>query len=107
MKRRLKISDLVIVIAGNDKGKKGKVLKFKGEKVVVEGVNRRKKHIKDPKKNGKKSVFEKEIGINRSNVMYCYDDKPVKLRARYEKNKKEIYIVDTNQQEKIIRTISR
>jgi large subunit ribosomal protein L24 len=107
MKSRIKVSDPVIVISGNDKGKKGKVLKFKDKKVVVEGVNIRKKYIKDPKKNGKKSEFTKEIGIDRSNVMYCYEDKPAKLRARVNEGKKEIYVVDENQQDKVIRTISK
>ena len=107
MKNRLKVEDPVIVIAGNDKGKKGKVLKFKEKKIIVEGINIRKKYLKDPKKNGKKSEFTKEIGVDRSNVMYCYEDKPAKLRARIHEGKKEIYIVDANQQEKVIRTVGK
>ncbi len=44
MKKRLRPGEEVVVIAGNDRGKTGKILSFKDERVVVEGVNVRKKH---------------------------------------------------------------
>jgi large subunit ribosomal protein L24 len=52
---KIKKNDQVLIIAGNDKGKKGKVLKSlpSKERVVVEGIALIKKHIK-PKKSGQK-----------------------------------------------------
>ena len=46
---KIKTGDTVIVISGDDKGKTGKVIKAlpKEEKVIVEGVNVNKKHVKD------------------------------------------------------------
>ena len=52
---KIKKGDQVLIISGKDRGKKGKVLKVlpKERRVVVEGVNLRKKHQK-PKKTGEK-----------------------------------------------------
>ncbi|HOS87974.1 MAG TPA: 50S ribosomal protein L24 [Candidatus Pacearchaeota archaeon] len=52
---KIKKNDQVLIISGDDKGKKGKVLKVssKNGKILVEGVNLVKKHIK-PKKSGQK-----------------------------------------------------
>lgn len=62
--------DSVIIISGKDKLKKGKVLKVfpKENKVLVEGVNIRKKHVK-PKKSGEKGeTIQVSVPINVSNV---------------------------------------
>jgi len=55
MKNKIKKGDTVLIISGKDKGKKGKVLEVfpKERKVMVEGINLRKKHQK-PKKSGEK-----------------------------------------------------
>lgn len=52
---KIKKGDTILVISGKDRGKKGKVLEsFPGEeKVIVEGINLRKKHVK-PKREGEK-----------------------------------------------------
>jgi len=63
--------DNVLVIVGNDKGKKGKVLKVfpKVNKVIVEGINLRKRHTKPSQNNPQGGIIEKEAPINASNVM--------------------------------------
>ena len=60
-----------MVIAGNDRGKTGKVLKVFPQKyrVIVEGINLRKKHTKPNQKNPQGGILEKEASINASNVM--------------------------------------
>ena len=67
---KLKKGDNVIVIAGKDKGKKGKILKVmpKEDRVLVEGVNMKKKH-KKPTKNEKGQTIEISFPITASNVM--------------------------------------
>lgn len=67
---KLKTGDKVVVIAGKSKGKEGTVLKvFKNEnKVIVEGANMVKKHIK-PNGEGTGSIVEREALIDASNVM--------------------------------------
>lgn len=67
---KIKTNDQVLIIAGNDKGKKGKVLKSLPVKsrIVVEGIALVKKHVK-PKKSGQKGqIVSAPRAINISNV---------------------------------------
>jgi large subunit ribosomal protein L24 len=68
---KLKKSDTIVVIAGNYKGKTGKILKVypKENRVIIEGVNIRKRHTKANQKNPQGGIMEKEAPINVSNVM--------------------------------------
>jgi len=68
---RIKKDDKVIVIAGKDKGKTGKVLRaFPAEnKVVVEGVNIKKKHQRATQGGQKGQIIDKTFPIDVSNVM--------------------------------------
>ena len=67
---KLKTGDKVVVIAGKSKGKEGTIISvLKDEnKVVVEGDNMVKKHIK-PNRQQSGSIVEKEAPIHASNVM--------------------------------------
>ena len=80
---KLKVGDKVIVIAGKDKGKEGKIIAKKGEKVFVEGVNMVKKHVKPNGQNENGGIFDKEAAIHVSNVMII--DPKTKKRARIAK----------------------
>ncbi|MGE5429700.1 MAG: 50S ribosomal protein L24 [Syntrophomonadaceae bacterium] len=64
-------NDNVMVISGNSKGKTGKVLKVfpKLNRVIIEGVNLRKRHTKPNQRNPQGGIVEKEAPINASNVM--------------------------------------
>jgi large subunit ribosomal protein L24 len=63
--------DLVQVIAGREKGKQGKVVRVlpKTERVVVEGVNKVKRHVKPNQLNPQGGIVEKELPLHVSNVM--------------------------------------
>lgn len=63
--------DTVLVIAGNDKGKKGKVLTIYPEKnkAVVEGINMITKHVKPSAQNTEGGRIEQEAPIHISNLM--------------------------------------
>jgi large subunit ribosomal protein L24 len=67
---KIRKGDHVIVVAGKDKGKRGSVLRrVDDERLVVEGVNRVKKHAKpNPLKNQPGGIVEKEMPIHVSNV---------------------------------------
>ena len=69
--------DLVIVIAGANKGKKGKILKVLGNRVVVEKVAMIKKHSKATQQNPQGGIVDKEGTIHISNVQ-LFDDKSSK-----------------------------
>lgn len=67
---RVRKGDRVEVIAGKDKGKKGKVLRAfpDKDKVIVEGINLIKRHTKPTQKNPQGGVSEREGAVNVSNV---------------------------------------
>jgi large subunit ribosomal protein L24 len=68
---KIKKGDTVIVLAGDDRGKTGKVLKVfpKKNRVVVEGVNFIKRSTRKSQKTQKGGIIEKEGTINVSNLM--------------------------------------
>ena len=94
-KVHVKTDDTVIVISGNDKGKKGKVLEVspKEGKVIVEGVHMVKKHVRPrpPKDNG--GIVEVEGAIYASKVMHYCSKCDAGRRAKVvEKNGKKIKV---------------
>ena len=65
--------DLVVVTKGKDKGKRGKVLRVVGQRLIVEKVNLIKRHTKASQKNPQGGIIEKEGTIAISNVL-LWDD---------------------------------
>ncbi len=70
-KLHIKKGDNVVVIAGDNKGKKGRVLEIitKSERALVEGVNMMKKHTKPNAKTPQGGIVEKEAPVHISNLM--------------------------------------
>lgn len=66
-----KVGDKVVVIAGKDKGKEGKIIKTlkNDNKVVVEGINMVTKHVKPSAQNENGGIIKVEAPIHASNVM--------------------------------------
>ncbi|EGS34863.1 50S ribosomal protein L24 [Megasphaera hutchinsoni] len=83
-KLHVKKGDTVIVIAGKEKGKKGKVIEAlpKKERVVVEGLNLVKRHTKPSQNNPQGGILTKEAPIHVSNVMLVDPEsgKPTRVR---------------------------
>jgi large subunit ribosomal protein L24 len=71
IKLKIKKGDIVMIIAGNYKGKSGRVLSvdYDTNKVLVEGINIIKKHTKPNAKNSKGGIIKKEAPVHISNVM--------------------------------------
>jgi len=92
---QIKVGDTVVIIAGKDKNTKdkkgnlvpttGKVLKVypKTDRVVVEGVNKVKKHLKPTQQNQSGTIEEKEAPIHVSNVMLLDPKENVPTRIGY------------------------
>ena len=70
MARAIKINDTVAVVAGKEKGKRGRVLMVLPEKgrVIVEKVNFIKRHTKPSQKHRQGGIIEREGAIHLSNV---------------------------------------
>ena len=90
----IKKNDSVLVLTGEDSGKKGRVLSVLGKKdrIVVEGLNIIKRHMKPSKKYSQGGIIEKEAPIERSNVMLVCPkcDKPTKIGNKILENGKKI-----------------
>ena len=71
MARHVRKGDTVMVIAGDDKGKTGEVLRVdpKRHKVLVQGVNRVYRHLRPSRKNPRGGRIQKELPIDISNVL--------------------------------------
>ena len=87
---KLKVGDKVRVMVGKDKGKEGKITRtFKDEnKVIVEGINMVKKHIKPNTSNETGGIVETEAKIDASNVMII-DSKTNKVTRIYHKTEEK------------------
>lgn len=87
MKLKLKKGDIVQVIAGNDRSAVGRILAIYPDKmkVLVEGVNVRKRHTRPTQQNPKGGIISKEMPIHYSNVMILDSDKnPTRIGIRFE-----------------------
>ena len=87
---RLKKDDKVMVIAGKDKGKTGKIKRVLHDKnrVIVEKLNLVKRHTRAGMDQTQGGIIEKEASIHRSNVMlYCEKcSRPVRVGVRQMKD---------------------
>lgn len=89
---KIKKDDVVIVIAGKDKGKNGQVLSVdnKNHKILVKGINMVKKHQKAGKSKGaaESAIIERENWLSISNVMLSVDGKATRVGFKMEGDKK-------------------
>ena len=96
MSLRIKKDDLVVVISGKSKGERGRVLRVLPEagKVVVEGVNKVKRHTKPTPKNREGGIIEKEAALDASKVMLLdtKTDKPTRVKTGFDKDGKKVRI---------------
>ena len=86
-KFKLKKEDTVEVIAGKDKGKRGRILKILRDKdrVLVEGVNMVKKAMKKRKQQDRGGIVEVEAALHSSNIMIvCKKCGPVRVGYKME-----------------------
>jgi large subunit ribosomal protein L24 len=83
---RIRKGDTVVIIAGKDKGKRGKVLRVlpKISRVVIERAMMVKRHTKPSQKNPQGGIVEKEGSIHISNVMLLDpgSDKPTRVTIK-------------------------
>lgn|SRR5687768_14048849 len=82
MPRHIKKGDTVMVTAGVDRGVTGEVLRIltKADRVVVQGVNVRAKHLKPSQANPQGGIVRREMPIHVSNVSPVVDGKPTRVR---------------------------
>ena len=89
---RIKKGDTVKVLSGNDKGKTGEVLEVipKTNKLIVKGVNIRKKHTKPRKQGEEGGIIAVECAIHSSkvNIVCTKCNKPTRIGYEIQKDEK-------------------
>lgn len=92
----IKKNDTVLVLTGDEKGKKGRVRTVEpgNNRLLIESVNMIKKHMKPSKKYSQGGIIEKEASIHRSNVMLVCPkcDKPTRIGNNILENGKKIRV---------------
>ncbi len=110
MPRHVIKGDEVVVTAGNDKGKTGRILKIlvSEDKVLVEGINVRTRHLKPTQQNPKGGILKKEMPIHISNVSPAVQGKPSRVRfVTDSKGRKARVSASDNSELHVLRTRSK
>src|SRR2546422_10206424 len=94
MPRHIHKGDTVMVRSGNDRGATGEVLRVitKHDRVVVQGVNMRSKHLKPSQANPQGGIIRREMPIHVSNVSPLSDGKPTRVRFQTKKDGTKVRI---------------
>ena len=96
MSKWIKKGDKVVVTAGNERGKISTVLSRQKDRVRLQGLNIRKKHVKRKTRAPTPEMVEMEMPMHISNVRLCNDEgKPIKVKSRTSaKGAKELFYTE-------------
>ena len=94
---KIRVGDTVVVIAGKDKDKTGKVLSVKGGKVLVEGCNMVTKHSKPNAANPQGGIVNQEAAMDISNVMLVVDGQATRVGFQMDGDKKVRFAKSTGE----------
>ena len=91
---KIKKGDTVQVVSGADAGKVGRVIKvyIDRDRLLVEGVNMVKKHMKPSQDNPQGGIIEKEASIHASNTLLMVGGKPTKIGYKILEDGKKVRI---------------
>jgi large subunit ribosomal protein L24 len=106
--KKIRKGDKVIAIAGNYRGMSGTVLSCSGDKILVQGLNVRKRHIKGSSRTQPGRIAQIEKPIHVSNLKICVDEStPVKLHVRVNtEGERELYY-ENDAQDVLYRSIKK
>jgi large subunit ribosomal protein L24 len=102
----IKKDDKVIVTTGNSKGVVGDVIARKGDKIIVKGVNVRKKHMKARSQEQPSEIIEIERPIHISNVAFC-DAEGNRVKVKSKSNGTSKVLVFAHAEDKELRIIKK
>ena len=94
MPMHVRKGDLVMVTSGDHKGQTGEVAEVitKTNRVIVKGVNVRKRHVKPTQLNPQGGIIEKEMSIHISNVSPVVDGRPTRVRFETKKDGSKVRV---------------
>ena len=105
--KKVRSGDRVVVIAGNSKGQHGVVKSYRNDRVILEGINVRKKAVKPSQQNPKGGFAEIEAPIHISNVRPCDEQgKPLKVKINVnDKGERELCAVAKDGTRSVLRSV--
>ncbi|MGE0199258.1 MAG: 50S ribosomal protein L24 [Simkaniaceae bacterium] len=104
----IKKGDKVLVTSGNDRGKVGEVIAKKDTRILVQGINVRKRHMKSRDQNQKSEIISIERPIHISNVALCNaEGKKLKLKSKFGKDGSKELVYFDNDKEVSYRTLKK
>lgn len=108
MSKWIRRGDQVLVVAGNDKGKTGVVLGRTEERVLVQGVNVRKKHLRRTQETQGGRIVEMEVPVHISNVSLCTKEgKPFRVRTRVNADGERDLVYRDGDKEVVYRSVKK
>lgn len=106
--KKIRKGDTVIALTGNNKGYVGTVQSLKGDKVIVQGLNVRKRHVKKTQQNPQGGIIEIEEPIHISNLAICPDGKTAqKLKVKTNDQNERQLVYQSSGQEIIYRSVKK
>jgi len=94
MSKWIKKGDRVVAIAGNEKGSHGVVLGKRGKRILIQGLNMRKKHMKKRSEETQSEIVSMEATMDISNVCLCDPDgNKLKIKVVEAGGAKELHTV--------------
>ena len=107
MPRHVRKGDTVMITAGDQRGKVGEVKRVipKSDRVIVQGVNLRTKHLKPTRINPQGGIITKEAPIHISNVSPVVDGRPVRVRFKTRDDGSKLRVSATKDEKTIGREI--
>jgi len=105
---KIRKGDNVVVITGNDRGKTGIVKSTVGDRIVIHGINMRKKHIKRTQDMPQGRIVDFECPIHISNVKICIgENQGVRLKVRTDENGQRHYVYKNGEEEVVYRSVKK
>lgn len=106
--KKIRKGDRVVAIAGNNRGQIGIVQSCKGERIVVQGLNMRKKHVKKSDAAPKGRIVEIEKPIHVSNLKVCVEgNTAAKLKVRVNEQGNRQFVYNKDDQEMVYRSLKK
>lgn len=106
--KKIRKGDRVLAISGNSKGLIGAVRSRHGDKVIVQGLNLRKKHVKKSQEAPTGRIVEIERPIHISNLKVCVEgDNAAKLKVRENKEGDREFFYKQGDQEMVYRSVKK
>ena len=107
MPRHVRKGDTVMITAGDQRGKVGEIKRVipKSDRVIVQGMNLRTKHLKPTRINPQGGIITKEAPIHISNVSPVVDGRPVRVRFKTRDDGSKLRVSATKHEKTIGREI--